>query len=238
MVKPVLLASGDHGTSWPGAPREPVLYAAEVMHSRRSPIANRFCYRASYWLVDVDRLPAPRAIWGSLARFERVDHCDARALLAEEGIVADRILMLAMARTLGYVFNPISVFWSYNADGECVAVLCEVHNTYGGRHTYVLRPDEKGRSAVDKVLYVSPFYPVDGHYDIRVSEPGSSLSVTVTLHRGDDSPFVATLRGEQRANNLFNVLWASLAHSALRTSFLIRWQAIRLLARGLKVHPR
>lgn len=238
MVKPVLRASGDSRITSPCTQRLPVLYAAEVMHSRRTPAANQFRYQASYWLVDFDLLPAPRGIWGSLARFERGDHCDARALLANEGIEADRILMLAMPRTLGYVFNPISVLWCYNADGNCVAVLAEVHNTYGDRHTYVLRPDEKGRSTVDKALYVSPFYPVDGHYDIQVSEPGHTLSVTVTLHRGDDSPFVATLRGEQRAANLVNVLWASLAHSALRTSFLIRLQAVRLWLRGLKAQPR
>jgi hypothetical protein len=216
----------------------PVLYAAEVTHTRRAPIANHFRYRANYWLVDFDRLPPARGIMGCLARFEKSDHCDVRSLLGEKGMDADRILMLSMARTLGYVFNPISVFWCYNVDGECVTVLTEVHNTYGGRHTYVLQPDGKGRAEVDKVLYVSPFYPVDGYYDIRVSEPGLFLSVSVTLHREGDTPFVASLRGERRNASMINVVWASLIHSSLRTSILIRWQAVRLWLRGLKVQPR
>jgi DUF1365 family protein len=189
-------------------------------------------------LVDFDRLPEPTGFLGRLTRFERTDHSDVRARLAEEGISAERVVMLAMARTFGYDFNPISVFWCYSESGEQVAVLAEVHNTYGGSHTYLLSPDENGQSRVDKVLYVSPFYPVDGSYDIRVSEPGASLSVTVTLHRGDDLPFVASLRGERLTASKANVVRAALIYPALRTTVLIRWQAIRLLLRGLKVQPR
>src|ERR1700722_2389533 len=118
--------------------RLPALYATHVVHARRAPITNRFRYRASYWLVDFDRLPRPRGILGYLARFESRDHSDVRAFLVERGVVPHHILMLAMTRTFGYVFNPISVFWGYDAAGECVCVVAEVHNTYGGRHTYLL----------------------------------------------------------------------------------------------------
>ncbi len=153
-------------------------------------------------------------------------------------MVAQRIVMLAMARSLGFVFNPISVFWCYDASGERVAVLAEVHNTYGGRHTYFLEPDQSGRSTVDKAMYVSPFYPVDGQYDIRVSEPADSLSLSVTLRRENDTPFVATLRAQRRAVTPISVIRASLVRPSLRPALLIRWQALRLLVRGLKVQPR
>jgi hypothetical protein len=189
-------------------------------------------------LVDYDELPRLKGGAWHLARFERSDHADVRALLAAHGMTADRILMLAMPRTFGYVFNPISVFWCYDARGEQVAVLAEVHNTYGQSHTYLVRPDETGRSEVAKELYVSPFYPVDGHYDIRVSTPGPSLSVTVTLHRHDAPPFVASLRGTRRLATTPGVLRATLLHPALRVALLIRWQALRLWARGLRVQPR
>ena len=188
--------------------------------------------------MDYDELPKPSGLVWRLAQFEHPDHSDVRALLTEHGVVADRILMLAMPRTLGYVFNPISVFWCYDAAGGRVAVLAEVHNTHGERHTYLLRPDETGRSEVIKELYVSPFYPVDGRYDIRVSEPGPSLSVTVTLHRSDDAPFEATLTGERRIANRRGIVRASLLHPALRIALLIRWQGVRLWARRLKVQPR
>ena len=107
--------------------------------------------------------------------------------------------------------------------------MAEVHNTYGERHTYLLRPDETGRSEVDKELYVSPFYPVDGHYDIRVSEPGPSVSVTVTLHRDDDASFRGDhSEGSGAPQADVSVVRASLLHPALRVAILIRWQAVRL----------
>jgi DUF1365 family protein len=216
----------------------PTLYAAEVTHTRLAPIKHRFRYRASYWLVDYDQLPGPSGIVWRLARLERSDHSDVRSLLADHGIAADRILMLAMSRTLGYVFNPISVFWCFDACGARVAVVVEVPNTYGERHTYLLRPDAAGRSEVNKALYVSPFNPVDGRYEIRVSEPAASLSVTVTLHQGNGAIFVASLRAERRTASRVNVVRASFAHPAIRTAVLIRWQAARLWLRGLKVQPR
>ncbi len=216
----------------------PALYASVVTHSRHAPISNRFQYRASYWLVDYDELPRLKGLAWHLARFEHSDHSDVRALLTEHGVTADRILMLAMPRTLGYVFNPISVFWCYDAIGELVACLAEVHNTYGQAHAYFLQPDGTGRCEVAKELYVSPFYPVDGSYDIRVSDPGASLSVTVTLHRDADPPFVASLRGTRRPATTTAVLQATLLHPALRVALLIRWQAVRLWARGLKVQAR
>ena len=218
--------------------RVPALYASVVTHSRRGPINNRFQYRASYWLVDYDELPRLNGLARHLARFEHSDHSDIRALLTKHGVTADLILMLAMPRTLGYVFNPISVFWCYDAFGEQVACLAEVHNTYGQAHTYFLQPDETGRSEVAKELYVSPFYPVDGRYDIRVSDPGPSLSVTVTLHRHNDPPFVASLRGTRHLATTPAIWRAALLQPALRVALLIRWQALRLWARGLKVQPR
>ena len=119
-----------------------------------------------------------------------------------------------------------------------VAVLAEVHNTYGRSYTYFLKPDEKDIFTVEKMMYVSPFYPVDGQYDIRVSEPTSSVSVSVTLRRENDSPFVATLHGERRNARLASLVRRSLRRPALRVAFLIRWQAFRLWRRGLRVQPR
>ena len=238
MVKAVV-TSRDEGTTssrpWSGLP---ALYATEVAHTRQAPITNHFRHRNTYWLVDFDRLPRPRGILGVLARFERSDHSDVRAFLCEHGVIAERILMLSMPRTLGFVFNPISVFWCYDAAGACTAAVAEVHNTYGGRHTYLLRTDEHGHSEVNKAMYVSPFYPVDGYYDIWVSEPGPSVSVTVALHRADDPPFVATLRGERGDASNLRVVRTSLVYSALRVTILIHWQAARLWLRGLKVQPR
>ena len=122
-------------------PAVPALYDSVVTHSRRTPLTHRFRYRSAYWLVDVDRLPQPSGPLRLLARVRAQDHIDVRALLRDNGVAADRVLMLTTARTLGYVFNPITVFWAYDHAGACTAVVAEVHNTYGGRHGYLLRPD-------------------------------------------------------------------------------------------------
>ncbi len=123
------------------APAVPALYDSVVTHSRQTPLTHRFRYRSAYWLVDLDRLPQPSGPLRLLARVRAQDHLDVRALLRDNGVAADRVLMLTTARTLGYVFNPITVFWAYDHAGARTAVVAEVHNTYGGRHGYLLRPD-------------------------------------------------------------------------------------------------
>ena len=75
--------------------------------------------------------------------------------------------MLANARFLGYVFDPLTVFWCFAADGSLRCVVAEVHNTYGERHAYLLRPEADGTAEVGKEFYVSPFNDVSGRYDFR-----------------------------------------------------------------------
>ena len=158
-----------------------MLYEAVVTHARRAPLENSFRYRTSYWLVDFDQL-APANRMAQMVRCHALRGSPGRARRpGTPGHRGRRILMLAAARTFGYVFDPITVLWCYDQAGEPTAVVAEVHNTYGDRHAYVLEPGSTGATEIGKEMYVSPFYPVDGRYRIRVSEPGSSLSVSVTL---------------------------------------------------------
>lgn len=218
----------------------PALYDAVVTHARTAPVGNRFRYRTAYWLVDADAPPRLRGLARLWSTFDPADHIDIRAFLAERSLTPARILMLTNAKVLGYVFNPITVYWCYDAAGDLLAHVAEVHNTYGGRHAYLLHPDADGVSEAAKELYVSPFYPVDGRYRIRIGDPGDTVAVSVTLHRPHDKPFVATLTGRRRPLTLAALLRMSLRYpwNPLRVSVLIRWQGIRLWRRGLEVHPR
>jgi hypothetical protein len=120
---------------------------------------------------NLPRLPAPLR---PLARFEVRDHLGDPAApsikanvvgyLARNGIdlAGGTVLMLASARVLGYVFNPLSVFWCYAASARLQAVLAEVHNTYHQRHVYLLRPGEDGLAEAAKEFYVSPNTPSRG----------------------------------------------------------------------------
>jgi DUF1365 family protein len=219
----------------------PALYEADVTHARDSPLRHRFTYGASYWLVDFDQLPQPQGFARWFVRIRRKDHMDIRCLLEGRGIAASRVVMLTGARTLGYVFNPITVFWCYAdhdgyADAQC-AVVIEVHNTYGERHAYVLEPNAD-EAKVGKVMYVSPFNAIDGTYRIAVDSPGSTVGISVTLERRGEAPFVATLQGRRQSITPKTVIRAALRHSGARTRLLIQWQGLRLWGRGLKVQPR
>jgi DUF1365 family protein len=148
--------------------------------------------------------------------------------------------MLASARVLGYVFNPLTVYWCHAATADLVAVVAEVHNTYGERHCYLLRPDVSGRAQVGKDFYVSPFLPVAGHYRMRLPEPADALRLAVTLDIGGRPMFAATVSGRHHpytTRQLIRLIVRFPWVTALVTA-RIRWQAIRLLARRLRIIPR
>ncbi|MFG2412895.1 DUF1365 domain-containing protein [Streptomyces goshikiensis] len=229
----------------------PALYDCVVAHARTAPIRHAFRHRTYMWLVDLDALPRiPRAL-RPLARFDTRDHFtgtaqDIRegldAYLATRGVRLDggRVLMLAHARVLGYVFNPLTLYWCHDRSGALVCVVAEVHNTYRQRHCYLLRPDATGRAEVAKDFPVSPFFPVDGHYRMRLPEPGERLDVTVQLERDGQRPFTATLRGRRRPATPAALLRAAAGHpwSTAAVTAGIRHHGIRLLLRGLPVQPR
>jgi DUF1365 family protein len=225
----------------------PVLYDCTIRHVRTAPVANAFRYRSYLWLVDLDALPRPRPY----AAFLAADHLgdpdrsirqNVTRFLADSGISigAGQITMLANARALGYVFNPLTVYWCHRPDGTVACVLAEVHNTYGERHCYLLATDARGRAEVGKEFYVSPFNPVDGGYRMSLPEPGDRLALTVTLHRENAPPFVASVRGTRRpatggqlARSIARHPWPSLA-----ATVRIHAQGLKLYARGLPVVPR
>jgi DUF1365 family protein len=218
--------------------RVPALYVADVAHSRRSPLVHRFRYRASYWLVDFDDLPHLRGVTRWCTGVRKQDHVDVRGFLEEQGIAAVRVVMLSGARSFRYAFDPISVFWCYDGSDTQCAVVAEVHNTYGGRHAYLLDPDADGEAQIEKAMYVSPFNDTAGTYRIRVSPPTATVSVSVSLEREGEEPFVATLQGTRRPLTARSALASMLRHSSVRTRVLIQWEAIRLWRRGLTVQPR
>lgn len=232
-------------------PVTPAIYRAVVRHVRTDPLRNDFTYRTFQWFVDLDELPRfPRPL-RVLARFESRDHmgdpavslrANVEAFLAERGIDlgGGRITMLTNARMLGWVFNPLTVYWCHDAAGALSCVVAEVHNTYHGRHCYLLRTDATGLASADKEFYVSPFYGVDGVYRMSLSEPADALDLTITLHPAQGRTFVATLRGTASPAGVAGLLQTCLRYpvETMRVSVRIRWQGIRLFLRGLPVIPR
>ncbi|MFF3691573.1 DUF1365 domain-containing protein [Streptomyces sp. NPDC002187] len=229
----------------------PALYRCTVTHVRTTPRRYALRHRTYMWLTDPDVPPRlPRAL-RPLARFDARDRfggsaptirAGLEAFLAGRGTDLDggAVVMLAHARVLGHVFNPLTLYWCHGRDGRPLCVVAEVHNTYGERHCYLLRPDAAHRAFVEKEFYVSPFFPVDGGYRMRLPEPGERLELTVHLERDGGRPFTATVRGERRPATAGALLRAALAHplSTLAVSAGIRLHGIRLFLRGLPVQPR
>ncbi|MFD9126382.1 DUF1365 domain-containing protein [Kitasatospora sp. NPDC059571] len=227
------------------------LYECRIAHARTAPLRHSFAHRTYLWLVDLDRLPRLPAPLRPLARFRAADHPgDPRrtlrenldAYLAGQGVdlAGGRVLMLAQARSLGHVFNPLTVYWCHDPDGRPVCTVAEVHNTYGGHHRYLLRPGADGRAGTPKEFYVSPFFPVDGDYRMALPEPGERLRLTVRLEREGRPAFTATVHGERRPATAGQLLRAAVRHplATYAVPLHIRYQGIRLLLRGLPVHPR
>lgn len=227
------------------------LYECRITHLRTDPLRHAFQHRTYLWLVDLDHLPRlPRPL-RPLARFRAADHpgdprlglrTNLDAYLAGQGVdlAGGPVLMLAQARSLGHVFNPLTVYWCHDPAGRPVCTVAEVHNTYGGAHRYLLRPDDRGRAGAAKEFYVSPFFPVDGAYRMSLPEPAERLDLMVGLDRSGRRVFTATVRGVRQPASAGALLRAALRHpfSTLAVSAHIRLQGIRLLLRGLPVHPR
>lgn len=229
----------------------PSLYEGRVMHERSERVEHRFTYGVYWWLVDVDALPRLPRLLAPFARIEARDHLgdphltlreNVDAYLALHGIdlAGGRVFLLTNARVLGYVFNPLSVWYCLAADGRPVCTIAEVHNTYRERHCYLLHPDERGRCAAEKEFYVSPFFPVDGSYRMRLPLPADKASVAISLERGGVRVFHATFGGRARpltARTLRRLIvrypWVTLAVMAR-----IRLHGLRLWARRVPVVRR
>ncbi|WP_327150817.1 DUF1365 domain-containing protein [Nocardia sp. NBC_01329] len=221
-----------------------------IDHVRHTPVRHRFRYRSYSWLVDLDDLPRlPRPL-RPLARFRADDHLgdpdrslreNIDTFLDAHGIElpGGRILMLTSARVLGFVFNPLTLYWCRDRTGTPVCVVAEVHNTYRGRHRYLLRTDEHDRAEIGKQFYVSPFNDVSGRYRMALPEPDDRLRLSITLHR-DHPVLTASMTGECRPATTRAILAAALTMplAPLAVAARIRVQGLRLWLRGLPVVPR
>jgi DUF1365 family protein len=200
------------------------LYRTHIRHRRSHPIGHSFSYRGYWSLIE----PEP-AIAAEIRDFLAENDCSTSDIT---------ITMLTSPPQLGYSFNPITMFYCTRSDGAPAPHIAEVHNTYGGRHRYLLKPDIHDWCEVTKQLYVSPFYDVSGSYHIHCPIPDDRLSLTVQLNRTGEPPFVASVSGERVPITALRIAASTVLGSPLLTTARIRFQGIRLWFKRLKVQPR
>jgi DUF1365 family protein len=153
-----------------------------------------------------------------------------------------RVRLLTQCRVFGYVFNPVSFWFAHRTDGSLRAVVCEVNNTFGERHCYLLAHDDGralawGEEVVSrKVFHVSPFCAVDGRYRFRFMLSGGEPARFIGCVDHDDAggPLLQTsLSGTLEPATDRALLRALLAYPAFTFGVIARihWQALRLFVK-------
>jgi len=238
------------------------LYFGDVMHQRVKPRRHRLRYRVFFTFVDIDelsclhqRLPLFSYNRLNLFSFFDKDHgpgdgsplrCWVEGHLAGAGVDlgGGAIRLLCFPRVLGYVFNPLSVYFCYQPNGELGAILYEVSNTFGERHTYLAPVVSDGSSAVshrcDKNFYVSPFNAVEGGYSFRVEPPGQSVTVVINQSDTEGPLLHAALRAKRVPLTRAALLSAFVRYPLLTLKVIagIHWEALRLWGKGLRLVDR
>lgn len=230
------------------------LYVGRTVHHRLTPRPHRFSYGVFQLLVDIDRLETAFAGLRLIRRgrfglfsFAEHDHgardgsplrAWAQARLAAAGldVGARRIRVLCFPRILGFVFNPLSIFFVDDGDDRLEAVIYEVNNTFGQTHAYVIPAQGVGdeRQSAEKAFYVSPFWPVEGGYRFRLSPPGERFRLSIVKHSGGRPDFAASLTAHRRPLTDPHLLRLSLAMPLMTLGVVaaIHWEALRLWIKG------
>jgi DUF1365 family protein len=238
------------------------IYTGSISHIRRKPVRHKLRYRALYLLLDLDELPALErglrlfsAHGFNLFGFHARDHgagtgrslrAQVEAHLDAAGIATDggAIRLLAMPRILGTVFNPLSVYFCHRADGALAAVLYEVNNTFGERHSYLIpvvgRTDGVLRQSCTKRLYVSPFMDMAMTYHFRLTVPDDRVYLVVSAHDVGVATLTASFIGARQPLTDENLWRAFLRHPllAMQVFGAIHWEALKLWRKGLKLRAR
>jgi len=236
------------------------LYAGVVTHVRLRPKRHRLRYRMVQCLFDLDALPEldkRLKLFGhnrmAVFSFHDKDHGDGSGDLRGEigrrlvlaGLPAGgRIQLLCLPRMFGYVFNPLSVYFCHAPDGRLAAILYEVNNTFGERHTYLI-PVGNGdqtpvRQSCDKRFYVSPFMDMALRYDFTVIPPGETTCVKVSVSDGDGLLLDTVFAGERRPMTDRTLAWSLVAFPLMTLKVVagIHWEALRLWLKGVRLTPK
>jgi uncharacterized protein len=253
------------------------LYEGTVTHQRADP-AHRFDspvalpllfldelaeLRTVHPLVDFDPTPHRRR-WPSAIRFHRDDYLPSDAVTVQDAVedavagaggrVRGQVAMLGHVRTWGWLFNPLTLYYCFDASGRDVEwTVLEVSNTpWHERCSYVVGPP--GEHHFAKAMHVSPFLPAHGEYTLRYSAPEDGLRVSLEVaalpplspygrlrERSPDKTkpeLAATMVLRRRPldrSGSARLLWGHPLMTA-RVSGGIYAQALRLVARGAPTH--
>lgn len=245
------------------------IYEGEVVHQRFTPKRHRLSYHIFQILLDLDRLDSNLKplrlfshngfnLFGFYDRDHGPDQASSRdaplkdriaAMLAGPGLYADgdRIFLMAMPRILGFVFNPISLYFVQGTDDTLKAVVYEVNNTFGDRHSYVLPVTDAGLAIhqhSDKRLHVSPFMDMDMAYDFDLIAPDDHFALKINLKKKLAGQFerhlFAGFTAGRRAltDRALLRLFFVMPLMTLKVVLGIHWEALLIALKGIRLRPK
>lgn len=233
----------------------PSLCLGRVMHKRLRPAVHQFSYGVFFLRLPLSTLSAVGNRWFSINRFNILslyakDHGPrdgsdlatwARVLLQHEGVnnADGEIVLQTFPRLLGYAFNPITIWYCHDKAGALRAAICEVSNTFGESHNYIVsHQDGRAITSQDwliarKVFHVSPFCEVRGFYRFKFEQTGDRAFAQIDFFDGagdNDRLIVTTLHGKPQALTTASSLQAFLAYPLMTFAVVARihWQALKL----------
>lgn len=242
----------------------PSILTGKVMHARLFPRENKFVYGIYYIACPLDALAALdtglffRVNRFGLLSFHDRDHGERDGsnlqvwidrILKEYGLdsAVARVTLVAMPRVFGYVFNPVSFWLCHDAEGDLRAVLCEVNNTFGERHSYLCaHSDGRAIGPEDclegqKVFHVSPFLAREGGYTFRFNVQEKAFGVWIDFYDAAGAKqLVTTLTGTFEPFTPQAIRRRFFSHPLVTMTAVwrIHWQALKLLAKGIQYIPK
>lgn len=249
----------------------PSFLFGQVFHERKLPKRNKFTYRVFSIRIPMRsrRLEADLLENSGIAdnRFSWISFYDkdhgngfdksltwAEAILKEAGIsnIDGEIWLHTFPRVLGYVFNPVSFWFCHNASGELKAVLAEVNNTFGERHTYLLQPAD-GDTEISygkaletkKIFHVSPFFDLTGNYIFHFLKKDNGTQANQHLSKIEyfiDSQLqlITSISGREYPITLKTKLKAIFGFPMMTFGVILKihWQALILWIKGVKFYKK
>ena len=236
-------------------------YVGVVGHTRVRPTRHAFSYKVFSLALDVDAIDQlTKSMWlMSRNRWNILSFCDrdhgsgdgtfvadhVRQLLVGAGLpgAGESITLLCYPRILGFVFNPLSVYFCRDRHGSLSVIIYEVSNTFNERKSYII-PVAQASASIEqtcaKEMYVSPFTPRDGMYRFRIEAPAEEVFIGVDFY-DEETPVLKTFfRGKRRkmtANSFARML---LTHPLMILKVLggIHLEAARLWWKGVPLVAR
>ena len=238
------------------------LYTCDVMHRRHFPQCYRFDYKVFSLFLDIDSYDKQKPSkllsfnrWNIFSIFTK-DH-GARdgsawrpwieSILNKHQLsnAKHKIKLLCFPRILGYAFNPLSLWYCYGEDNQIYAIICEVRNTFGEHHHYVLHNnnqpyEEKVSAQKKKNFHVSPFINMNAEYQFTISDPKDGLSIVINEYQDGELMLTATQRGTQKQIDTPHLLglFCFIPLMTFKIMWMIHWQAVKIWLRGGKYHKK